>query len=137
MSSPVYLDTDIGMLRMDLVDDSYFSFTMVDSPTWELFDESEMDKVGLINLSYVYFGDRNEVICRALDCALFEDAPELGQVTLISMTTDGDELITFNPWNISGLRVQSGVHLSAVIAENEYLRSITTVRTWSRESGNM
>src|SRR5579859_2818734 len=63
LSSPVYLDADIGLLRIGLVNDSYLSFRVVDSPTWEDFDESEKDNVGVIDLSRFYFGDTNDIVC--------------------------------------------------------------------------
>ena len=38
MTSPVYLDSDIGMLKVaTIINDSFLSFELVKEPTWELF----------------------------------------------------------------------------------------------------
>jgi hypothetical protein len=133
LSSPVYVDTDLGMLKVDFVDDSYLSFEVVDAPVWAHFDESERGEAGLIDLGYSYFGDRTTVQCQELRCAYLTDAAASpGQVAMMSFATDGGEVVTFDPWNFSGLRVQGGVHLEAVLAKTPYIAAVTTVRAWTR-----
>jgi len=137
MTSPVFLDTDIGMLKIaTIINDSFLSFELVKEPTWELFEEAgEMDNAGLIDLSYEYFGDRTTVQCHELHCAYYnqpEPPSDFGQVALASIAVDGGELLTFNPWNFSGLRVQAGIHVESALAKNDYLARRTDVRIWTR-----
>ena len=135
MTSPLYLDTDVGMLEIStIINDSYLSFAVVATPTWDAFDEAgELDNAGLIDLSYEYFGDRNTVQCQELRCAyIAETDVESGHMAMMSITVDGGERVTLDPWNFSGLRVRGGVDLESVLAKNDFLASRTTIRTWTR-----
>lgn len=135
MFSPVYLDSDIGMLKISTAaNESYLTFAVVEEPVWETFEGTEeMDQTGLIDLSYEYFGDWTKVQCHELRIAYFnERAVDPGQAAMAGITVDGGSLITFDPYNFSGLRVHGGVPLEAVLAQSEYLVERTTVRTWAR-----
>lgn len=70
-----------------------------------------------------------------LRCAYYnqpEPASDFGQVAMANIAVDGGELVTFNPWNFSGLRVQAGIHLESALAKNDYLAARTDIRTWTR-----
>jgi hypothetical protein len=137
LMSDVYLDCDLGMLRIStIINDSYLSFELVEEPDWSMFEEAgEEDNAGLVDLSYEYFGDRTTVRCHELRCAYVthpEPQPDFGQIAMASMAVDGGELVTFNPWNFDGLRVQGGVRLEAVLTQIDYLVARTGVRAWTR-----
>lgn len=53
---------------------------------------------------------------------------------MASIATDGGELVTFNPWNFGGLRIQGGIHLESVLDRNDYLAARTAVRVWTRSA---
>lgn len=135
MASPVYLESDIGMLKISTAtSDSYLSFSVVDAPVWESFEGPEdMDGAGLIDLSYEYFGDWTKVQCQELRIAHFTElAVDPGQAAMAGIEVSGGALVTFDPWNFSGLRVHGGVPLESVLAQSEYLVARTTIRTWTR-----
>lgn len=136
MANPVYLESPGGLLKLSTgVSGGDLAFAVVDAPTWESFGEDweEMDKVGVIDQGFTYFGEQQSVQCLELRCAIGTEAGwGHGAVLLAEMTFTGEQRVLFDPWWPAGIRVQTAMTLETSPTYDWNLTGKVDIRTWGR-----
>ncbi|MEY9910982.1 hypothetical protein ABIA35_007233 [Catenulispora sp. MAP12-49] len=136
MSTPVYLESGNGLLKLSTgVNGGTIDFAVVQAPVWEAYGEDwgDMDKVGVLDVGYTYFGEQLEAQCLQVRCAIDnESGPQRGVIRLAEMTFSGGQRVLFDPGWPAGIRVEANKRLEDGLLFDGRLSVDLTFRTWTR-----
>ncbi|MEY9928727.1 hypothetical protein ABH926_003366 [Catenulispora sp. GP43] len=136
MSTPVYLESGDGLLKLSTgVNGGDINFAVVRAPVWEAYGEDwgDMDKVGVLDVTYTYFGEQQKVRCSQLRCAIDnQPGAQRGVVRLVEMTFGADQKVLFDPGWPAGIRVEANKRLEEGLAFDGRLPTDLNIRTWTR-----